>query len=502
MKNSTFDIKVEIEKTIKKYNISDSWNKKVQEDLKKYKKQKASDIDKRKDFRNLDFITIDGDDAKDFDDAVFCEKLEKSWKLYVAIADVAHYVKKNSPIDKEAYQRGTSTYFPGYVVPMLPEILSNDLCSLRPNEDKLTMVAEIIIDSTGQIKNFKFYNAVIRSSARLTYSIVEEFLKGKDLVKDKKIIKNINNLYSLYKVLEKNRNKRNAIHFDSQEISFFVNKRGEVSSIKNNIRQESQKIIEECMIAANVASSLFIKKNKKNSLYRVHDEPSLNKIEDASISLKALGYKLLPNVIPSSKDINNILELSKKKLDYHLVTSIILRSLARAEYTPKNIGHFGLSLKSYNHFTSPIRRYPDLVVHRILKNIINKNAEDYNLNELEKAGEISSENERTSEAAEREIQSILLCHYAKKFIGKKFNASVESIVNFGMFISCNEEPIQGLVHISSLGNEYFFHDDKKNMLIGEKSGKKYRVGDKIKVKLSSAYPSERKIDFQILKERK
>ena len=502
MKNSKFDIKVEIKNTIKKYNICDIWNKKIQEDLKKYKKHSDSDINNREDFRNLDFVTIDGEDAKDFDDAVYCKKLEKNWKLYVAIADVAHYVEKNSSIDREAYKRGTSTYFPNYVVPMLPEVLSNDLCSLRPNEDKLTIVAEIVIDSIGQIKSFKFHNAIIRSSARLTYNIVEDFIKGKNIIKDKKIINNINNLYSLFKALEKNRNKRNAIHFDSQEISFFVNKKGEVNSIKNNIRQESQKIIEECMIAANVASSLFIKKNNKNTLYRVHDEPSLNKVEEASISLKTLGYKLLPNIVPSSKEVNDILKLSKKKLDYHLVTSIILRSMARAEYTPKNIGHFGLSLKSYNHFTSPIRRYPDLIVHRILKNIINKNKEDYNLSELEKIGEISSENERISEAAEREVQSILLCHYAKKFIGKKFDASVESIVNFGMFVSCHEEPIQGLVHISSLGNEYFFYDDKKNILIGEKSGKKYRVGDKIKVKLSSAYPSERKIDFQLVKERK
>ena len=223
MKNSKFDIKVEIKNTIKKYNICDIWNKKIQEDLKKYKKHSDSDINNREDFRNLDFVTIDGEDAKDFDDAVYCKKLEKNWKLYVAIADVAHYVKKNSSIDREAYKRGTSTYFPNYVVPMLPEVLSNDLCSLRPNEDKLTIVAEIVIDSIGQIKSFKFHNAIIRSSARLTYNIVEDFIKGKNIIKDKKIINNINNLYSLFKALEKNRNKRNAIHFDSQEISFFVN---------------------------------------------------------------------------------------------------------------------------------------------------------------------------------------------------------------------------------------------------------------------------------------
>ena len=246
---------------------------------------------------------------------------------------------------------------------MLPEVLSNDLCSLKPNEEKLVVIAEIVIDKSGSIKSYNFENALIKSSARLTYNVVEEFLKGKNIIQDPEVIKNLNNLYSLYKSLEKNRAKRNAISFDSNEVSFFVSKSNEIESIKSSARMESQKIIEECMIAANIASSLFIKKNNKNTLYRVHDEPSIGKIEEASNSLKALGYKLLPNIIPSSKEINDLLKLSKRKLDYHLVTSILLRSMARAEYTPKNIGHFGLSLKSYNHFTSPIRRYPDLIVH-------------------------------------------------------------------------------------------------------------------------------------------
>ena len=500
MKNKKFDLKVEIENVIKKYNLSSIWSKKIELDLKEYKKNRQN-LKNRKDYREYDFITIDGEDAKDFDAAVFCKKIKENWKLYVAIADVAHYVSKNSNIDKEAFKRGTSVYFPGFVIPMLPEVLSNDLCSLKPNEEKLVVIAEIVIDKSGSIKSYNFENALIKSSARLTYNVVEEFLKGRNIIQDPEVIKNLNNLYSLYKSLEKNRAKRNAISFDSNEVSFFVSKSNEIESIKSSARMESQKIIEECMIAANIASSLFIKKNNKNTLYRVHDEPSIGKIEEASNSLKALGYKLLPNIIPSSKEINDLLKLSKRKLDYHLVTSILLRSMARAEYTPKNIGHFGLSLKSYNHFTSPIRRYPDLIVHRVLKNIINKKEESYEMNELEKIGEVSSENERTAEAAEREIQSILLCNYAKKFIGRKFTASIESIVNFGMFVSCKEEPIQGLVHISSLGSEYFFHDEIKNILIGEKSRKVYRVGDKINVKLYSAYPSERKIDFQLVKNR-
>ena len=500
MKNKQFDLKVEIENVIKKYNLSSIWSKKIELDLKKYRKIHQYSKN-RKDYREYDFVTIDGEDAKDFDDAVFCEKIKENWKLYVAIADVAHYVSKNSNIDKEAFNRGTSVYFPGFVIPMLPEVLSNDLCSLKPNEDKLVVVAEIVIDKSGSIKSYNFENALIKSSARLTYNVVEEFLKGRNVIQDPEVIKNINNLYSLYKSLEKNRSKRNAISFDSNEVSFFVSKSNEVESIKSSARMESQKIIEECMIAANIASSLFIKKNNKNTLYRVHDEPSIGKIEEASNSLKALGYKLLPNIIPSPREINDLLKLSKRKLDYHLVTSILLRSMARAEYTPKNIGHFGLSLKSYNHFTSPIRRYPDLIVHRVLKNIINKKETGYEMNELEKIGVASSENERTAEAAEREIQSILLCNYAKKFVGRKFTASIESIVSFGMFVTCKEEPIQGLVHISSLGNEYFFHDEIKNILIGEKSKKIYRVGDKINVKLYSAYPSERKIDFQLVKNR-
>ena len=253
------------------------------------------------------------------------------------------------------------------------------------------------------------------------------------------------------------------------------------------------------MIIENVASSLFIRKNKFTSLYRIHDEPTLEKIEDAAISLKSLGYSLSKTKIPNGEEINLLINLSKKKLDDNLVTSILLRSMARAEYSPNNIGHYGLALKSYNHFTSPIRRYPDLIVHRIIKNIIEKGEITYNSSILEKVGLLCSENERNSEAAERELQSVLLCNYAKKFIGKTFNATINSIVNFGLFISTREVPLQGLVHISCLGNEYFIHNEKKNILIGDKSRKIYKIGDKIKVKLQSVLPSEKKIDFVLAK---
>ena len=500
MKKTKFNLDTEIKKIIKKFNINDNWNKNIIKEIEKYKNKKTNkNINNRKDLRKLDFVTIDSEDAKDFDDAVYCEKLGRNWKLFVAIADVAHYVKNKSHIDKEARKRGTSVYFPNYVVPMLPEILSNDLCSLKPNKDKYTIMAQIIINHEGKIKSYNFYNSIIRSSARLTYNQVDEFIKNQNIIKNKNIIKNINNLFSLYKALEKSRNKRNAVHFDSQEFSFVIGKNNEIKGINNNVRLESQKIIEECMIATNVASSLFIKKNKFHSIYRVHDEPAIDKIEEASIALKNLGYSLSKTNIPTTKEINSILELSKEKLDYHLVVTIILRSMARAEYTPKNIGHFGLSLKSYNHFTSPIRRYPDLIVHRIIKNIIEKKESNYDFNFLEKIGLISSENERNAESAERELQTILLCNYAKKFIGKTFNASINSILSFGMFITAKEEPIQGLIHISSLGNEYFIHNEKKNILIGEKSRKVFKVGDKIKVKLYSSYPSEKKIDFVLSK---
>ncbi len=500
IENKNFNLKEEIKKTIKKFNLKENWNKNIFIDIEKYKNKKfRKKKDDRKNLKYLNFITIDGDDAKDFDDAVYCEKFEKNWKLYVAIADVAHYVEHNSNIDKEAKRRGVSVYFPTYVIPMLPEILSNNLCSLKPGEDKYTITAEILIDNNGNIKSYNFYNSLILSSARLTYYQVEEFLKGKNIIKDNNIIININNLHGLYKILKKARENRNAVDFDSQEFSFIIGNNNEIKGIKNNIRLESQKIIEECMIIANIASSLFIRKNKLNTLFRIHDQPNLEKIEDASISLKSLGYNLDHSKIPSTDEINKILMLSKEKLDHHLVTSIILRTMARAEYSPKNIGHYGLSLKSYNHFTSPIRRYPDLVVHRIIKNIIEKKQSMYNLNNLEKIGLDSSENERNAENAEREIQSIILCNYATKFIGKKFNAFVNSVVNFGLFISIIEEPIQGLIHISSLGNEYFIYNEKKNILVGDKSKKTYTIGDKILVELKSAYPSEKKIDFILVK---
>lgn len=500
MKNIKFSLSEEIQKIIKTYNLNDEWNQNIIKDVTKLKDKKIKkSSSKRKNLKKLPFVTIDGNDAKDFDDAVYCEKVEKNWKLYVAIADVAHFVKNNSNIDKEAKRRGTSTYFPGYVIPMLPEILSNELCSLKPNEDKFTVVAEIIVNNFGKIKSYKFYNAIINSSARLTYGQVEGFLKNKSLIKDKDVTKNLNSLFKLYKILKNAREKRNAINFDTQEFSFVINENNEINGIKNDLRLESQKIIEECMIIANVASSLFIKKNKAATLYRIHDEPTFTKIEEASVALKNIGYNLSKTKIPCSEEINMLIKLSKKKLDDHLVTSILLRSMARAEYNPKNLGHYGLALKSYNHFTSPIRRYPDLIVHRIIKSIIENKKIQYNFSDLEKIGLVSSENERNSEAAERELQSILLCNYAKKFIGKIFNATVNSVVNFGLFISSEETPIQGLIHISSLGNEYFIYNEKKNILIGDKSRKIYKVGDKIKVKLKSATPSEKKIDFVLVK---
>ena len=341
MKKLKFNLDSEIEKIIKKFNLNNTWNKEIIRDIKKYdNKNFRKKSYKRKNIKHLDFVTIDGEDAKDFDDAVYCEKLKKNWKLYVAIADVAHYVENKSSIDKEARKRGTSTYFPGHVVPMLPEILSNNLCSLRPGEDKYTIVAEILISEIGSIKSYKFYNALINSSARLTYDKVEKFFKNNNIIKNKNVADNITNLFKLYKILKISREKRNAVNFDSQEFSFIVGKNNDIKGIKNNVRLESQKLIEECMIVANVASSLFFKKNKSSLLYRVHDKPTLEKIEDAALSLKNLGYSLAKSKIPSSEEINRLIELSKKKLDNHLVTSILLRSMARAEYTPKNIGHF------------------------------------------------------------------------------------------------------------------------------------------------------------------
>jgi len=500
MKKNKFDLPSEIEKIITKFNLNENWNTDIIQDTKLFEDNKFNkESHKRVNLKELDFVTIDGEDAKDFDDAVYCEKSENNWKLFVAIADVAHYVEENSNIDKEAKKRGTSVYFPGYVIPMLPEILSNNLCSLRPNEDKFTIVSEILIGNDGQIISYKFYNALIQSSARLTYSQVDEFLKNSDAIKGKNVVKNIKNLFELYKVLKKSREKRNAVNFDTQEFSFVIGKNNEVEGIKNNVRLESQKLIEECMIAANVASSLFIKNNKFHSLYRVHDEPTIEKVEDASSSLHNLGYSLNKTKIPNTEEVNKIIELSKKNLDDHLVTSILLRAMARAEYTPKNIGHFGLSLKSYNHFTSPIRRYPDLIVHRVIKNIIEQKEMQYDFSKLEKIGLSSSEFERNAESAERELQSVLLCNYAQKFIGKSFNATVNSVVSFGLFIAVKEEPIQGLIHISSLGKEYFIHNQKKNILIGDKSKKVFKVGDKIKVKLQNAFPSEKKIDFVLVK---
>ncbi len=500
MNDTYFNYKEILDNTVRKFSLHSSWSKKTLEYIELLSDQKKPHINKnRENLKDKCFITIDGEDAKDFDDAVFCETNEGGWILYVAIADVSHYIKYNSSIDIDAKKRGFSIYFPNFVIPMLPEILSNNLCSLRENEDKNVVVAKINISKNGKFDKFSFFEGIIRSKARLTYNQANKVIKNKKNSTDREVKKNILNLYSLSKVLLENRGKRNAVEFESSDMKFQFDDYDIVKNVVFNFRLESHKIIEECMILANIACSIYIKENNKDCLYRIHNKPSHKKIEELYVDLKNLGYKISKEQILKTSDINRVLKKAKENNESQLISSIILRAMEHAEYSPNNIGHYGLSIKSYCHFTSPIRRYSDLVIHRILKEILKKEGPTYNKKKLNKIGSTTTEQEKNIETAEREVQSTLLCYFAKQFEGNKYKAVVNSVVNFGLFISVVDAPIQGLIHISSLGKDYFIHDEEKNILIGYNTKKVYKVGDILDVKLVKVMPEERKIDFTVLK---
>ncbi len=500
MNDTYFNYKEILDDAVKKFSLHSDWSKKTLECTKLLTDQKKPHINKnRKNLKDKCFITVDGEDAKDFDDAVFCEINETGWVLYVAIADVSHYIKYNSPIDIDAKKRGFSVYFPNFVIPMLPEILSNNLCSLRENEDKNVVVAKINISKNGRFDKFSFFEGVIQSKARLTYDQANAVIKNKKNLKNIEIKKNILNLHSLSKVLLKNRGKRNAVEFESSDMKFQFDDYEIVKNVVFNFRLESHKIIEECMILANIACSMYIKENNKECLYRVHNKPDHKKIEELYVDLKNLGYKISKEQILKTSDINRVLKKAKENNESQLISSLILRAMQHAEYSPDNIGHYGLSIKSYCHFTSPIRRYSDLVIHRILKDILKKENSAYNKKKLNKIGSATTEQEKNIEAAEREVQSTLLCYFSKQFEGNKYKAIVNSVVNFGLFISVIDAPLQGLIHISVLGKDYFIYDEEKNILIGYNTKKVYKVGDILDVKLTKVIPKERKIDFTILK---
>lgn len=463
----------------------------------------------RVDLTSLPLVTIDGEDARDFDDAVYCEKNRGGgYRLWVAIADVSYYVKPKTALDKEACNRGTSVYFPSRVVPMLPEVLSNGLCSLNPQVDRLCLVCEMTISVKGNLTSYKFYEAVMNSHARLTYTKVHKILHGDQELRDhyQPLVKHLENLHKLYQILEKKRDERGAISFESVEPKFIFNADKRIERIEMAERNDAHKIIEECMILANVAAAKFVERSKKPSLYRVHDKPDEDRLNNLRTTLNELGLTLEGGLKPNPRDIARLMTQVASRPDHDMLQTMILRSMKQAVYDPENRGHFGLALESYAHFTSPIRRYPDLLLHRTIKWILDNQAHResktggycYNMNDMLYFGEHCSMTERRADEAVRDVVDWLKCDFMQDHVGEIYDGVISSVTNFGFFVRLDDLFIDGLVHVSSLENDYYIYDATRNRLIGENTRFSYRLGDKVKIKVEAVNPEERKIDFSLV----
>ncbi len=467
----------------------------------------VNDQDKpsRLDLRSTALLTIDGADAKDFDDAVYCEPKDNGWKLLVAIADVAHYVDIDSALDVEAYERATSVYFPGRVVPMLPEALSNGLCSINPDVDRLCMVCEMHINQQGEVESYDFKEALMRSHARLTYTQVADALEdNSEKIIGDDIMPHIVNLNEMYKALSGARKRRGTIEFDTTETVINFTNDQRIESIRPSVRNEAHKIIEECMISANVSAAKYIAKSKNPCLYRVHEDPADEKIEDLRGFLSDLDLKLgVPSQKISSSDYAQLSSEIKQRDDFHMIQTLMLRSMRQAIYKSENAGHFGLALTHYTHFTSPIRRYPDLLVHRALKHIIRKHKKSdymYTPDRMMQMGEHCSSHERRANEATRDAEFALKCEYMMDKIGHTYDAHVTGVVGFGLFVELDEHFVEGLVHITSLPKDYYVFDPKAHQLVGENRGLQFGLNDKVRICVTRVDMDERKIDFELIVE--
>ncbi|MBA2659958.1 MAG: ribonuclease R [Nitrosospira sp.] len=455
-----------------------------------------TELMEREDIRHLPLVTIDGETARDFDDAVYCERDGKGYKLYVAIADVSHYVHPHDALDREALTRGNSVYFPRRVIPMLPEVLSNGLCSLNSQVERLCMVCEMSLDGTGDFSEYRFYPAVMYSHARLTYTKVASMLedpKGEDAKEYKNLLPHIQLLYKLFKVLLKAREKRGAIDFETIETQMIFNDQGKIECILPVKRNDAHRLIEECMLAANVCASDFLKKHKQPTVYRIHEGPTPEKLVALRDFLKEFGLQLGGGDAPSAKDYARTLTKIKDRLDAQLLQTVMLRSLRQAVYSPDNVGHFGLAYESYTHFTSPIRRYPDLLVHRAIKAVLTGTV--YSPGDWHELGIHCSQTERRADDATRDVEAWLKCYYMQDKIGECFDGVISGVTGFGLFVALHGVYVEGLVHISELPSDYFHFDAAKHMLLGERGGKRYRLGDRLRVKVVRVDLETSKIDF-------
>ncbi|NOU53175.1 ribonuclease R [Pseudoalteromonas sp. JBTF-M23] len=496
---------MEIEVALRNHDIPHVWPEAVLEQVACHGEEVA-EADKigRVDLRDLPLVTIDGEDARDFDDAVYCERKKSGgWRLWVAIADVSHYVPKGSPLDKEAIERGNSVYFPEQVIPMLPKVLSNGLCSLNPQVDRLCMVAEMTVSDAGRLSGYRFYEAIMNSHARLTYTKVHAILQGDEQLREQyvQLVPHLTDLQQMYMALKSARQTRGAIEFETVETRFVFNAHRKIESIVPLVRNDAHKLIEECMILANVSAAKLLEKHEASALYRVHDEPDQEKLSHFRQFLNDLGIEsLLPND-PSPLELTATLNSLGERPEQELIQTMLLRSMKQAVYQPDNIGHYGLALDAYAHFTSPIRRYPDLVVHRAIKGILTSQGQKtsgayvYDTDEVDQLGEQCSTTERRADDATREVADWLKCEFMQDHVGDEFTGVVSSVTNFGLFVRLDDLQIDGMIHISSLGQEYFHYDGAKHCLVGEHSRQIYRLGDKLKVVVASVSLDERRINL-------
>lgn len=492
---------LEVELALRSHELPFEWPEDVLAETEELPDEvETRDLQNRKDLRELHFVTIDGEDAKDFDDAIYCEATADGWTLYVAIADVSAYVEVGTPLDTEALTRGNSVYFPSKVIPMLPEKLSNGLCSLKPNVDRLAMVCEMNIDQQGKQYGYEFYPAVIHSHARLTYNFVADALdKGK--TQDPILFKHLKEFHNLFEKLLQRRHKRGAIEFDTTETQILFDENGKIDKIIPRQRNQAHRMIEEAMLLANVSASDFLEANAIVALYRNHERPEDAKLIALRDFLKVFGLRLEGGNEPSPADYCALIKQIENRADAHLLQTVLLRSMRQANYDPKNKGHFGLSFESYTHFTSPIRRYPDLLVHRAIKHLLTGKAVDKFIYDLEMMQDISdhcSLTERRADLATRDATDWLKCEFMQDKVGQEFEGIITDVTGFGVFVELKDIYVQGLVHITSLKNDYYHFDATHHLLRGKNSGKSYQLGDQMKVIVARVDLDKRQIDFELV----
>jgi len=489
---------------IRSYGLPFEWPAGVEEAAAAYGETVAEDMKAgRKDLRDLPLVTIDGADARDFDDAVFARRQSRGWRLVVAIAEVSAYVKPGTALDAEAVKRSTSVYFPGRVIPMLPEALSNGLCSLKPAVDRLCLACEMTVSDAGAVQRSRFVAAVMRSAARLTYQQVADYfetgeLRHHDELADVK--KSLDDLHALYRALYAARLKRGAIEFESNEYGFQFDQRGAVAGLIAEERNDAHKLIEECMILANVEAARFLLKNRLPAPYRVHAPPPASKLESLNEFLRGQGVRVPWRDNPQPKDFEWVVEQARGRPDEHLIMAVLLRSQSLAAYQPVNEGHFGLALDAYTHFTSPIRRYPDLLVHRAIHRLLQRDGKSpypYGEGQMSELCARCSFNSRRAEDAERDVVDRLKCVYLETRIGEEFDGMVSGVTSFGLFVELDYGRINGLVHVTGLPNDYYHFDPVAHRMKGERRGRVFQLADRVRVRVLAVNLDERKVDFEL-----